>query len=798
MKKVLITGIIRESSWRAGVKKFRSSLRASVPLRLSLALFMVGLAAAALAYIYLPPLPARITTPGSRVIDYADGSPMTVFLSPDEKWRIPVRIAEVDPDYLTALFAREDQRFYYHPGVDPLAIGRSLVINLMARRMVTGGSTISMQLAKLCEPRPRSLSAKLREAGQAFRFEARMAKTEILERYLELLPFGGNIEGIESASLAFFGHRADSLSEAEIAFLLAVPQNPGSRRPCPQNRKRLATGVERVSRMLVKKGVWTEAQAESAMQAPLPLQARPFPRDALHAADYIAARTSAARVRSTIRRDVQHQAESALARYRDEFAMMGIFNAAAVVLGPEGEVAAAVGNFDYWDAEHGGQVAGFAAPRSPGSAAKPFIYATAIDQGLVLPDYLSADIPRRFGEYAPINYDRRFRGLIRLEEALSFSLNLPFIELLDKVGVARMMDLMRRGGVSTLSDEPGRYGLSLAVGGCELRLDELTSLYGALNHGGETRPLAWTREEVAAEKPSRNTRLFSPGAAWLTRQALRRRDRPDFPGRPGVSAPTGIFWKTGTSAHHRDAWALGGAGPWTAGVWAGNFDARPSSYIIGGDRAAPALFDLLSGLDRGARSLDPPTPDLVMIETCAFSGRPAGRFCPERRRAWALRDHLPAGLCPYHVEYEIDSASGLRVNPICRGSRETVKRPMVVLPASVRRWVADQTLSAAAPPAWSEDCEAAGAGDAPSILSPQDRSIFLLVPGRSADEQEIPLEADAGAETDSLHWFVDGKLLASGPADERAWLTPTPGRHEVRVVDAQGRGDMVEIEVMVR
>ncbi len=757
--------------------------------------FAAAVLIAALAAAWFVPLPGRLAIPGSRVIEYADATPMCVFLSGDDKWRIPVSIEDVDPDYITALIQYEDKRFYRHPGVDPIAVGRAIIQNLSERRVVSGASTITMQLVRLLEPRPRTFQSKFIEMLRAMQLELHLSKREILEYYLQFLPFGKNVEGIEAAAHAYFGHRAGDLSAFEIAYLLSVPQSPSDRYPTAEHVEDAKTAIAGVARRLEEAGAFDEREAREASAGRPPASLEPFPRDAMHVAQYLAGRYPEMRVRSSIGKEAQSLLENVLASYRSEFESMGIHNATAIVIdNNNGRVIAAVGNLDFGDDAHQGQVVGFMAPRSPGSAMKPFIYALAIDKGLALPGYLVADVPVRFRGYEPINYDRKYRGVISLENALSKSLNIPFINLLNEVNLPEYLAFLKDAGITTLVNKPDYYGLSIAVGGIEVRPAELTNMFAMLARNGEYRRLAWTLEEKSVPR-----QLISPGAAYLTRQALEIRDRPDFPDRRRASPPVAhVFWKTGTSTHHRDAWALGGNLRYTAGVWVGNFDSKPNRYLVGSRRAGPILFDIIEGLpqDGGSAEPDRPTSDLIPVEVCAFSGRIANKHCPHRKTVLALRTKLPTGLCPYHVEYWVDKKTGHRLNPLCREGRDAELQVFTVLPASVRRWIGDIKLDAPAPPTLLPTCPHVSRSSGLKILSPKHNAVFFLIPGLKADQQEIPLEAEAGADVGELFWFVDGRFLASSAPHERVWLPPSPGKHEVRVIDASGRSDTVEIKIM--
>ncbi|MCP3144724.1 penicillin-binding protein 1C [Pyxidicoccus xibeiensis] len=763
----------------------------------ALALLLVLCVAGAVAAWWVP-LPERLSAPASVVVEYRDGTPAHVFLAPDERWRIATAPERVDPAYLRALLALEDKRFFHHPGVDPLAVARAAVRNVLRGRRVSGASTLTMQLVRMLEPRPRTFGSKLIESLRAMQLELRMTKQEVLAAYLQFVPYGRNVEGVEAAALAYFGHTASHLSPAEIATLLAVPQNPNRRFPTPQNAARLKAARDEVARRLLEDEALPRGPADATATSeavlaevratPVPTGLTPFPREAPHVAVWLRARRpELARLRTTLDAGTQRMVERLMRDAAGGLAPRGIHNGTAVVVERErSEVLALVGNFDFFDAAHGGQIVGFDTPRSPGSALKPLLYAMGIDLGMVGPDQLVADVPTAYGGYAPRNFDGRFQGLVRLEYALSQSLNMPFVRLLERVGVERFLAALRTAGVASLVPEPGHYGLSAAVGGIELTPLELAGVYVALAGDGRVAPLKLLEDGQRVGGPAE---VVSPGAAWMTRRALSLRDRPDFPERRRLTGmPARVHWKTGTSFGHRDAWAAGSGPRHTAVVWLGNFDHSPSVHLVGADAAGPLLFDILEGVGpRGRAQPDEEGApgDLMRVEVCAYSGHLPTDACVQRKQVYALRAAVPTRRCPYHQRVEVDVATGLAVGPTCSQGRTTESRVYLTWPATIRRWLEEQHRRLPEPPAAAPGCEPGGERAAPSIVSPADGQVAMLIPGVPAEQQEVPLEAEASHDR-ALTWFVDGALLGTARADERVWWTPRVGRHEILVTDDRG------------
>jgi len=747
--------------------------------------------------VLVVPLPGRETTP-STVVEYRDGRPAYVFLSPDDKWRLPVELARVDPKFVEALVALEDKRFWDHDGVDTIAVVRAAISNLTSGRRVSGGSTISMQLARLLEPRPRTVPSKLLDMFRALQLDVRMSKRELLEEYLARTPYGENVEGIESASWSYFGHGAQHLTPLEIATLLAVPQGPARFAPNPANTARLRARRDAILGKLIAAGVVRGVDAESARvdaaDSPPPDHQLAMPREVPHAAISLHARfPDRHRIRSTLDPGAQKLVEREVALHAPELRRKRIHNAAVVVVDHHTrEVVALVGSLDFADSEHGGQIAMFERPRSPGSTLKPFLYAFAIDRGLALPGYLVADVPSTYGTYQPRNFDGDWSGLVTLNDSLSRSLNLPFVDLMQALGVESFLGELERMAVAHARVAPGQYGLSLIAGGMELTPLELAGMYATLAEDGTYAPLRLTRDaEATAEK----TPIFNPGAAFLTRQTLEKKDRPDFPRRRDTT-PLEIHWKTGTSFGFRDAWAAGSGPRYTAVVWTGNVDMKGSSDLVGSDAAAPLLFDVLEGVRDRSRTPVPevPPPDLTPIEVCAYSGHVPSESCNERTTVLAPIHAVPTKPCPFHHAYEVDRETQRAVLPSCRvPGRDYERRSFVVLPSSITAWFLARNRVLPEQPVFADNCAADPNLAPPAILMPSLGQVVTLMPGVATERQQIPLSASSRSA--QLSWFVDGAHLGTVRSNERLFWTPTIGTHDLVVSDEAGRKARRTLEV---
>jgi penicillin-binding protein 1C len=541
------------------------------------------------------------------------------------RWRVRADLKRTDPAFLRNLTAVEDARFRRHLGVDPVALVRAAASDLRAGGVVSGGSTITMQTARLLEPRRRNLGAKLIEAARAVQLEARLSKDEVLALYLTLAPYGGNLEGVRAASLSYLGHEPESLTLGEQALLIALPQAPEARRP---DRRPAAARLARkaVLDRLVAAGAVAQTDAVEAEAEPLPGSRAPFPRLAWHAAGRLAAEAPRGRatVDTTLDAGLQNRLE-ALAR--EAAAAQGPETSAAILVvdAKTRAVRAAVGSAGL--DRPGGWVDMTRALRSPGSALKPFVYAFAFDDGLAAPDTKLVDAPLRFGDYQPENFDRTFHGEVTAREALTNSLNVPAVETLDKIGPDAFQARLEQAGVRLVRprERLKGAGLALALGGAGVRLQDLAVLYAALADGGVAKPLAWTAAEAGRRPREGGARLVRPETAGQILDILRETPPPKgrTPGPLNASGPR-IAYKTGTSYGFRDAVAAGTGGGQVVVVWTGRADGGARGGLTGRDAAAPLLFDVFDALDAPAKAPSPIAPRGAPVSLQRLSAGDAG------------------------------------------------------------------------------------------------------------------------------------------------------------------------------
>ena len=589
-----------------------------IRLALSAGLLLAGVFAAWV--VSLGPLPLASARQVSTAIVDRNGKLLRAYAMADGRWRLPVDARTgVDPGYLKLLLAYEDRRFRSHAGVDPFALGRA-ALQLMTRgHIVSGGSTITMQLARLMEPRrERSVYAKLRQVVRALEIERQLNKDQILDLYLALAPFGGNLEGVRAASIAYFGKEPKRLSLAEAALLVALPQSPETRR-VDRYPDVARAARDRVLDRMVEDGRVPHEDAAQAKATPVPRLRKPLPILAPHSADQAVATVKDAPVIALTLDSSLQKVLEALAGDRAAALGPNISVAILAVDNESGDVLAHIGSPDYFDDRRAGQVDMTRAVRSPGSTLKPFIYGLAFEDGLVHPESLIDDRPIRFGSYAPENFDMTFQGTVPVRKALQLSLNVPAIALLDCVGASRLSSRLKQAGASLVLPKDEVPGLAMGLGGVGVTLQDLVQLYSGLARLGNTRPL---REIVnAKDDPRDSLRLMDQVAAWQVGSVLMGTPPPE-------NAPHNrIAFKTGTSYGYRDAWSVGFDGRITIGVWVGRPDGAPVPGLVGRTAAAPILFDAFARTGKLPAALPKP-PKGALVASNAKLPLPLRRFRP--------------------------------------------------------------------------------------------------------------------------------------------------------------------------
>jgi penicillin-binding protein 1C len=585
-----------------------------------------------------------------------DGKLLRPYTTPEGRWRLPATRESVDPRFLELLFAYEDRRFSAHLGVDPLALGRALSQFVTNGRIVSGASTLTMQVARLLEPRTeRSFTAKLRQVVRAVEIERALTKDEILALYLSLAPYGGNLEGVRAASLAYFGKEPRRLTLGEAALLVTLPQSPEHRRP-DRAIETVRHARDRVLDRVAAAGIVAADEIARAKQEPVPDGRRPMPMLAPHAADaVVAAAPERSFHRLTIDATLQKNLEE-LARERGRALGPDMSVAIVAVDNATGEVLARVASADYFDIRRAGQVDMTQAVRSPGSTLKPFIYGLGFEDGLINPETLIEDRPIRYGSYAPENFDLTFQGTVTVRRALQLSLNVPAVAVLDKVGASRFTARLEQAGGALLLPPGEVPGLAMGLGGVGVKLTDLVALYAGIARLGATVPLR-ERVATATEEPPAPRRLLDPAAAWYVGNILIGTPPPEN------AAGGRIAFKTGTSYGYRDAWSVGFDGKRTIGVWVGRPDGAPVPGLTGRSAAAPILFDAFARTGKLPAPL-PPAPKGTLVAATGKLPPPLQRFRPGALAGESTEPQLRIMFPPNGARLELASDGAGKLDPI--------------------------------------------------------------------------------------------------------------------------------------
>lgn len=704
-------------------------------------------------------------------------------IASDGQWRFPPR--NTTPEKIKeCLITFEDKHFYHHWGVNPFAIGRAFYQNVKNKRIVSGGSTLTMQTIRLARNESRTFREKLIEMIWATRLEFRASKEEILSMYISHAPFGGNVVGLDAAAWRYFGHSADDLSWAESAMLAVLPNAPAMIH-LSKGRKTLLDKRNRLLKQLLEKKTIDSSTYELAISEPLPDEPHPLP----HIAPYLVSRFYQERngeySRSTINKGIQTQVEDLAERWSNEFGRSDIRNLAILVIDiPSNQVVAYCGNVHFDRKQGGNQVDVIQAPRSTGSILKPFLYYAMLQEGSLLPDMLLPDVPVNINGFTPQNFSMQFEGAVPASEALARSLNIPVVTMLQRYGVPKFHSFLQQIGLKTINRSSSHYGLSLILGGAEATLWDVTNAYAMMGRSLLQLPQRSCSLLLPTSRITESTDPFQPGAVWQTFDALKEVNRPEEIDWKSIPSMQTIAWKTGTSYGFRDAWAVGVTPRYAVGVWVGNATGEGKPGLVGAQTAGPVLFDIFNLLPSSSW-FTRPAGIFVEAEVCRKSGHLKGRFCDETDTLLVLPAGLRTEACPYHHLVTLSADESQRIYENCANTEPTLRKSWFTLPP-VWEWYYKQHHPEYKPlPPFKAGCGEDTFQPMQFIYPPMNARIKLP---KQLDGSKgfLTVELAHSNPNATVFWHLDETYQAQTQDFHKISLQPAAGKHSLTAVDGEG------------
>lgn len=753
---------------------------------------IIFIAGVVITFILLDKIyPFKIKEDYSQVILADDGTMMHAFLNKQDKWRMKIDLEEISPILRKTIIFKEDKYFMYHLGINPVAVIRALISNIVKGERVSGASTITMQVARLLEPKERTYLNKLKEMFRALQLEYHYSKNEILQIYLNLVPYGGNIEGVKSASVLYFQQMPEALSLAQVVTLAIIPNRPTSLR-LGNNNSYIVQERNKWLEYFKQRSLFPAEEIEDALKEPLEAKRHEAPKLAPHFANQLKIRyPHLTTVKTFIDPEIQEKVENLSYNHIRPLKHMNITNAAVIVVDNEtNAIIAYSGSADFYDEKYYGQVDGATAMRSPGSTLKPYLYAIALDKGLVTPHYILTDIPVNIAGYSPDNYDAKFRGLVSMEEALAMSLNIPAVNLLNEVGLEYFIEKMISAGFSGIKNSSEELGLSLILGGCGVRLTELTALFKAFANRGISTKLKWVMSNSIASVDT----LISEEASYMITDILTKPERPDLPAKyeNSIHLPR-IAWKTGTSYGRRDAWSIGYNKKYTIGVWVGNFPGIGVPEMNGASHAAPLLFKIFNNIDYDSKDewfKQPENLDHRLV--CSVTGLPPNDFCGNLIMDAYIPGISPSNKCQHMKKVFLSADRKLSYCRSCLPAAGYRKELMPKLSPEIISFYEEYNIPYVKIPPHNPKCSRVFVEDAPVITSLDEGVEYVLM---KDEDQKLMLSCDVENDVDLVYWYINDKFYNSIPPGQKTFFKPEQGEIKISCTDNKGRNTDIWIKV---
>ncbi|KXX71639.1 hypothetical protein AVL50_05030 [Flammeovirga sp. SJP92] len=713
-------------------------------------------------------------------------------LNSTDKWRLHIENDSISNFFKQAIIEKEDQWFYYHCGVDPFAIGRAFFDNITTGKRTSGASTISMQVIRLLEPNERTYWNKLIEIFKAIQLEITFSKEEILNLYLNLIPFGGNVEGIYSASLLYLQKKPILLSPAEATLLSIIPNRPTSL-AINSSKTQLKKERNRWLKKYYEMGLFNENTLNTALTEPIYFQRKNINNLTPHLNQRLYNEHPLQLTFPTsINEKIQIRSQKIVKNYSRVIQSYGIQNAAAVIIDNKShQIIAYIGSQDFEDDQYSGQVDGVKAVRSPGSTLKPLAYGMGFDKGLITPQQMILDVPSDFGTYSPMNYDQKFRGSLTVKEALTQSLNIPAVALVEKVGVHDFIQKLTLAEFSTIQSQQKRLGLSTVLGGCGVTLEELAKLYSAFANQGiyySISPVYQTNQN--------ETEIISKESAFMIREILSTLKRPDLPNNPqnSINVPK-IAWKTGTSYGRKDAWSIGYNSKYTVGVWCGNFSNEGVQELTGAEIATPLLFRIFRSLysSNNVQQEEVEVPDnLFKRNVCAVSGIIPNTFCDHQVEDWYIPLVSSSKKCTHKKIVFVHPDEKFSYCSECLPHNGGyIKKSYPNPPETLTQYYIDEKIPFPFAPPHNPACQSLISGNPPEIVSPIDGRTYYV----SQSNAELELKAITSNDVDYVFWYINDKFKGKINKRETFFYKPSPGKNKISCSDDKGRNTDISIFV---
>ncbi len=735
--------------------------------------------------------PLKVDVEYSQIVTDKDGNILYSFLTADDKWRMMTELDEISPQLRKAIVFKEDKYFYYHPGINPLAIVRAVFNNVVKGKRTSGASTITMQVARMLNPKRRTYFNKITEMFRAVQLELKYSKAEILQLYLNLVPYGGNIEGVKAASVLYFEKNPNHLNLAEITTLSVIPNRPTSLQ-IGNNNDEVVKYRNKWLLEFDEKKVFAHQEIMDALEEPLIAFRHESPKEAPHFSYRMKMMyPNRPIIKTNLDLSKQKKTEALVSDHIKRWYANHVHNAAVFVIDNRTmNVVTYVGSADFFNKEDGGQVDGVRAVRSPGSALKPLVYALAIDAGIITPKSMLADVPVNFSGYAPQNYDEEYHGKVTVEFALAQSLNIPAVKILEETGTEIMVSTLAEANFKNITKNKNNLGLSLILGGCGVSLEEMVGMYSAFAHNGIYQNVRWVRDDSMVIKKA----LMTDDAAFMITEILTQLERPDFPNNWQSSSklPT-VAWKTGTSYGRRDAWSIGFNSDFTIGVWVGNFSGEGVPELTGANAATPLLFSIFNAINYNSPNdwFDAPD-DIGFRLVCSETGFPPSDFCENTVMDFYIPAVSTNQKCNHLIQVYLSANDSFSYCLSCLPESGYKTDSFPNLPVDLIAYYDSRGINYKHIPPHNPDCERIFEQGKPKIVSPVSGVDYLI---NETDSQKIMLECDASADVKKVHWYVNNRLLETSEATQKVFFYPPGGKVKISCTDDKGRNSDVWLNV---